>query len=82
MVPPPPSPCSSSRANDADRDASTAALLSAAGMHGFEAPFVRPAPCVLRPMAGELVWLHLDIPHHLLWDANMCADTSRISAVR
>jgi hypothetical protein len=51
-------------------------------MHGFEPPFVRPSPPVLRPIPGELMWLHLDIPHQLLWDSMMCADTSRISAVR
>ena len=75
-------PHSGSRANDADREASSRALLATTGMHGFEAPFVRPSPPVLRPMPGELMWLHLDIPHQLLWDSMMCADTSRISAVR
>lgn len=75
-------PHSGSRANDADREASSRALLATTGMHGFEAPFVRPSPHVLRPMPGELMWLHVDIPHQLLWDSMMCADTSRISAVR
>mmetsp|Transcript_31107 Transcript_31107/g.60047 ORF Transcript_31107/g.60047 Transcript_31107/m.60047 type:complete len:294 (-) Transcript_31107:1199-2080(-) len=67
---------------DAVREKTAAILLGKAGLHGFEAPYVRPKPPVLRTTPGELKWLLPTLSHKLLWDSHMCADTSRVSAVR
>lgn len=68
--------------DEGQRENTAISLLSQTALHGFEPPYVRPKPPVLAAFEGELRWLSPDVPHELLWDSSMCADTSRVSAVR
>jgi len=36
----------------------------------------------MAPLAGEAPWLHLSAQPELVWDLGMCADTSRVAALR
>ncbi|GBG61653.1 hypothetical protein CBR_g22449 [Chara braunii] len=70
------------KSSSATREGAAAELMQNLSLKGFEPPWARPAPPILPPQDGEMVWLHPDTNHELLWDTSMCADTSRGAAVR
>ncbi|KAK2973865.1 hypothetical protein RJ640_029681 [Escallonia rubra] len=57
-------------------------LIQSLTLGGLGAQWVRPCPPRLPVQDGELIWLNPDNNHELLWDYEMCADTSRGAAVR
>eukprot|EP00898_Chlorokybus_atmophyticus_P007990 jgi/Chlat1/8192/Chrsp76S07630 len=67
----------------ASTDAAATELLERLSLQtGFAPEFARPVPPVMPTMDGEIEWLNPESGHELLWDASMCADTSRAAAVR
>lgn len=70
------------RIGGGNRETAAAGLIQNTSLKGFEPPWIRPVPPRLPEQDGELVWLTPDNNHELLWDYGMCADTSRVAAVR
>ncbi|ERM99723.1 hypothetical protein AMTRI_Chr11g158470 [Amborella trichopoda] len=65
-----------------DRGGAVAGILSNLSLKGLEPPWIRPIPPMLPIQDNELMWLHPDNTHDLLWDHTMCADSSKGAAVR
>ncbi|EKX52614.1 hypothetical protein GUITHDRAFT_84642 [Guillardia theta CCMP2712] len=52
------------------------------GMVGYEPCFIRPLPALLPPDDDEVLWLHKDEDHKVMWDNSMCAEGSKGKEVR
>ncbi|XP_044500677.1 CCR4-NOT transcription complex subunit 11-like [Mangifera indica] len=65
-----------------DRDEAVTELLANLSLKGLNPQWIRPRPPRFPVLDGELEWLIPDNNHELVWDHNMCADTSRGAAVR
>ncbi|CAN6475454.1 unnamed protein product [Victoria cruziana] len=65
-----------------NRDMAVAGLLQNLSLEGLSAPWFRPRPPRLPVLDGELAWLNPENNHELLWDKDMCADTSQGLLVR
>ncbi|XP_031494938.1 uncharacterized protein LOC116260628 [Nymphaea colorata] len=64
------------------RDMAVTGLLQNLSLEGLSAPWFRPRPPRLPILDGELAWLNPENNHELLWDKDMCADTSQGLVVR
>eukprot|EP00735_Rhodelphis_limneticus_P014011 TRINITY_DN7989_c0_g1::TRINITY_DN7989_c0_g1_i1::g.15482::m.15482 TRINITY_DN7989_c0_g1::TRINITY_DN7989_c0_g1_i1::g.15482 ORF type:complete len:400 (-),score=12.95,sp/Q9UKZ1/CNO11_HUMAN/48.21/1e-113,DUF2363/PF10155.4/8.1e-50 TRINITY_DN7989_c0_g1_i1:176-1375(-) len=48
----------------------------------FESQMIRPVPPVLEPRDDELIWLSPDFPHEVVWDSQMCSESSYGQEIR
>lgn len=65
-----------------DRDAAISGLLQNLSLEGIGPQWIRPLPPRLPVLDGELMWLHPENNHELIWDDNMCPDNNRGAVVR
>ncbi|GLT41572.1 hypothetical protein SLA2020_156250 [Shorea laevis] len=65
-----------------DRDEAINGLLANLSVGGLSPHLIRPIPPRFPVDERELVWLNPDNNQQLQWDHGMCADTSRVVAVR